>query len=618
MNKLLLIASALVLILTNSSAQSKQEISSKIKQVTVFTRGAQIEREASCNIESGKSEITLIGLSPYIKKESIQIKSDGSFTILNVQQTTDFINELDKQEHINELRNEINAIQLKIDEENLGINIINEKLSFLTNNKKIITEGIVISAQSFESLNNIYGSKYESLSIEKFKKQQQIKEYQKSKAKLQNQMNGAYNTKDIPSGIITIIINSPSNKKATIKFNYMVTKATWSPSYDVRFNGTNKLLKVNYKANIVQNTGIDWENVKLTLSNAKTNISAQIPSIKPNYVNFLQPPPPPPAVTGVLNIVDDAVEFDEDLEIEFDMSLEEEEVAHALQGRVPGVQIRGTSSLKNSDPLYIVDGVAQGKNPNISADRIASIDVLKDASATALYGSRATNGVVVITTKAANDKSSVPLTTQSHSETTINYTIDSPQNISSNNEATTIAYKESAVDALFEYQTSPKLIESVYLVAKIPEWYKANFLSGGANVYLEDAYVGKSYLNTKQFTDTLDISFGIDNNINIKREKLIEFYEQKLIGSNKKETFASKITVRNNKPYPIETIVNDQIPVSKDKSIVIETLNISNASIEQETGILQWTIKLEPNESKELIIKYSIKYPKDKTITRRY
>ncbi len=89
----------------------------------------------------------------------------------------------------------------------------------------------------------------------------------------------------------------------------------------------------------------------------------------------------------------------------------------ALQGRVPGlyiektgspsgtnsrILIRGANTLGNTDPLYIIDGmptkrpeVFQGLNPN----SIESIQVLKDASASSIYGSRASNGVIIVTTK---------------------------------------------------------------------------------------------------------------------------------------------------------------------------------------------------------------------------
>jgi TonB-linked SusC/RagA family outer membrane protein len=88
-------------------------------------------------------------------------------------------------------------------------------------------------------------------------------------------------------------------------------------------------------------------------------------------------------------------------------------VAEAIQGLSPGVtvrntgapgqgaaiEIRGVSSFTNANPLYVIDGMIADANPTINNNDIESIQILKDASAAAIYGSRAANGVVIITTK---------------------------------------------------------------------------------------------------------------------------------------------------------------------------------------------------------------------------
>ncbi|UBM58386.1 TonB-dependent receptor [Marinilongibacter aquaticus] len=69
-------------------------------------------------------------------------------------------------------------------------------------------------------------------------------------------------------------------------------------------------------------------------------------------------------------------------------------------GSTPVIRIRGKSSLNSSvDPLWVVDGMIMHGTPNLNPNEIESISVLKDAAATSLYGSRAANGVVVVTTK---------------------------------------------------------------------------------------------------------------------------------------------------------------------------------------------------------------------------
>lgn len=90
-----------------------------------------------------------------------------------------------------------------------------------------------------------------------------------------------------------------------------------------------------------------------------------------------------------------------------------------LQGKVPGLVVvqnsdpnggvnsmtlRGASTLNNStDPLYVVDGIPGVELNLVSPDDIESIDVLRDASATAIYGSKAANGVIIITTKRGSE-----------------------------------------------------------------------------------------------------------------------------------------------------------------------------------------------------------------------
>ncbi|MCR8558842.1 TonB-dependent receptor [Mucilaginibacter sp. BJC16-A38] len=86
----------------------------------------------------------------------------------------------------------------------------------------------------------------------------------------------------------------------------------------------------------------------------------------------------------------------------------------ALQGRVPGVsiatdgspagnvsvRIRGIGTLNNTDPLYVIDGIPTTRGlQELNADDIESIQVLKDASSASIYGSRAANGVIIVTTK---------------------------------------------------------------------------------------------------------------------------------------------------------------------------------------------------------------------------
>lgn len=98
-------------------------------------------------------------------------------------------------------------------------------------------------------------------------------------------------------------------------------------------------------------------------------------------------------------------------------------IGQALQGKIAGVDIvsqggypgsgtrimvRGIGTLNNATPLYIVDGMYMSSIDQVNPNDIESIDVLKDASSSAIYGSRAANGVVIITTKSGSNTNGVP------------------------------------------------------------------------------------------------------------------------------------------------------------------------------------------------------------------
>jgi TonB-dependent SusC/RagA subfamily outer membrane receptor len=580
--------------------QSEKEITSTIKSITIYTQGAQIENEATVSLQQGQMILKFTKLSPYIKKESIRIEGDGSFTIQNVQHQNDFVNELDKNKETAAIRAKTEEFQDKIEYEQTLINILVDKLDFLKTNKEVTGKEQAINPDVFNSLNSIYGNNIESLTLEKLKKERLLREYNKEIIKLNNQLNYLNNKIDLPSGTIIVSIDAKQTKSSKITFSYLVDNARWYPSYDIRFTSIDKPLTVTYKANISQNTGVDWTNVNIVLSTSKTNISAQIPTLSPFFLQFFYP------------------KYD---------------VTNALQGKVAGVQttqspisadnmisIRGANSLDmNNKPLYVVDGVPHDDISYLNPDEIEKIEVLKDASATAIYGSKGSNGVIMVTTKSGDydveeENASLPLTVTSRREISNEYSVETPQTISSNDKTSSIIFKEEKLNSTFEYQTIPLLTEHVYLIGKINEWYKTDLLDGEANIYLENSYVGKSMINTQQFKDTLEISFGVDNNISVKREKLTDFSESQLIGVNRKVTVAYKLTLRNNKAYPISAKVFDQIPVTTTKEIQVETIDISGGKLNVNTGKVEWDLELKSNEVKELIVKFSVKYPKDKNV----
>lgn len=517
-------------------AQFEKVLPSAIKKATIYPQGAQLQNEVSFPIQKGQMKIKLTGLTYNLNEESIRIISDGSFTILNVQYQTDYINELDKDAETKKLMDKIDELKSKVEEEEVWVKIIKEKIDFLTVNKQINGKNEAINPETFKTMNQIYGSNYETLALDALKRQRLIQKYKDELAKLTAQLQTISNQTGTPSGTIIVVIDGKQAKTAKMVFSYYTWNASWYPSYDIRFTGFNKPLEITYFANIQQNTGVEWKDVDIVLSSAKTQVSAQIPFLSPYYLTYFQP-----------------------------------------------VSVTNTSVYQKGAAVSYDMAVTEG-----------SVNRGKDAG----YFSPAPQQSVASAT----------------SETVKEYIVQNPQTIISSQNTTAVTYGEGTLNAVYDYQTIPKLSENVYLIARILDWGKADLTSGMAKLYLENSYVGKSMINTSQFSDTLDISFGVDNNVTIKREKITTFSEKTFTGSNVKETVGFKITIRNNKSYAITTSVFDQIPISTDEKIVVDLIESSNGNLTKATGKIEWKLNLQPNETKTVTIKYSVKYPKDKKV----
>ena len=197
----------------------------------------------------------------------------------------------------------------------------------------------------------------------------------------------------------------------------------------------------------------------------------------------------------------------------------------------------------------------------------------------------------------------------------VEFEIDITQTIPSDGKEHIVGIKTFEVPATYKYHVVPKLDPAAFLLAKITDYGKYNLLAGNANIFFEDMYVGQVAINPNTSGDTLLLSLGKDDKVVVKRTKLVDKTSSKIIGQNKKETYAWETIIRNNKTTNVEIEILDQVPISKQKEIEVELLEYDGAQYTEDYGKLLWNITLKPNESKKIKLVYSIKFPQDKTIS---
>ena len=210
--------------------------------------------------------------------------------------------------------------------------------------------------------------------------------------------------------------------------------------------------------------------------------------------------------------------------------------------------------------------------------------------------------------------SQIPVATVSDNQMNILYELNYNQTIISQEKEQYVILDKKEVDATYKYHTVPKLNNQVFLMAFVKNWQNLNLISGEANIYFEDNYIGKTNITSNYVKEEFPISLGVDERIVVKRIKLEDKTSQKTLNSNKWETESYQITVRNNTKENIELEILDQLPLSENSKITVKSLEIGNGIYDEKTGSILWNRNISSGSSDKINFSYEVKYPKEMQI----
>ncbi|MCX6236501.1 MAG: mucoidy inhibitor MuiA family protein [Bacteroidia bacterium] len=598
------------------------EIKTDVNEVTVFISGAQVIRKKSVDITQGKSILKFVNLSPFIDPKSVQVKVEGELTVLSVNHQQNYLDKMEKPKELQDLEKSIDAIESKIKQENTYLSIIKEELAFLQENRTIGGRNEQISVTNLQQVSDFYSNKLTALKLKEIERNNTLEDLNKQKTDIQNQIKTLTSKKEFPTGEILVKVDAKKNGNFSFEISYVVGNAGWFPSYDIRAKNINEPVQLIYKANVKQDTKEDWNNVNLKFSSSDPNVSGVAPELKTYFLNYnTLPPTYKLTANGVSGKVTDTKGV-------------------PLPGTnvvVQGTTIGTVTDMEGNYSITIPNNAIQisfsfvGFNSQTIPINGSVMNVALEENTMALeevvtvgYGSQKKLSLSNVfqgrvAGLAVGGKSDIKIrgtsslaipTAQVEKQTTVNFEIKTPYTIKSDNKNYTVDIEFYDLPAIYQYYCVPKIDKDAFLIAKIIDWEKYSLLEGEANVFFEETYVGKTLLDVRYASDTLEISLGRDKKVSVNREKIKDFTTKQFIGNKKEETRTWKTTVKNNKNQEINMIVLDQVPVSTAEDIEVNVLNISGAKHDLETGEIKWEFSLNPVDKKELDLKYSVKYPK--------
>ncbi|RXG28404.1 conserved hypothetical protein [Leeuwenhoekiella marinoflava DSM 3653] len=379
-----------------------------------------------------------------------------------------------------------------------------------------------------------------------------------------------------------------------------------------------------------QQSGIDWDNVKLVLSTGDPNTNNFKPDLQPKYLNFVNTYYRKtsavnrtnykynPTIRSVSGIVTD------------DSGAPLPGTNVAQTGTTNGtttdfdgkyrisVSNNGGSELQYSYVGFNTESIpihgsmmnVQMESNNESLDEVVLVGYgtqEKESVVGALAGRAAG---VTINSESYNEN----VEAKQESLTNTRFEIKKRYTIVSNADITTIEIDKFNLPASYQHYAAPELNENVFLTATVTDWERYDLLQGEANIYFEGSYAGKTAINPLATTDSLEISLGIDPNIIVKREKKDNFKSKSFLGGTRVVAKAYEISVRNNKSSVINMVLEDRIPVSQNKDIKVSDQETADAAYDEKTGILKWKLELTPKASVTKNFSYEVRYPKSQNI----
>lgn len=634
----------------SSLANEPQKVASKIKKVTVFLKGAQVTRSGLAVLPVGKSQLIFEKISPDIDVNSIQVEGDGDFTILSVQHQLNYLNQQEDSQAIITIKKEQKKLQDKLAIAKNLKQVFEAEKAVILSNRKLGSEASGVSAAELRQGVEFFRVRLSDISQQLINNQKDIAKYTENLQQYTNQLKAWEIKKNKATSEIIVTLAAETNTAAEFFLSYLVKDAAWYPTYDVRVKDVKSPIALQYKANVYQQSGENWEEVKLTLSTGNPMGSGNKPLLQPikysskkitktrrkkakrknntvsrsstistfNYRGTQQKQPS--VITGKIIDADtneplpfaNIALFDKDGKVlagtntDFDGYYKLENVP--ISAVTIEASFIGYQSIKASISSNVIDFSLSEET-----ERLEEVTIVEYSNKFDITEDNITLSVEeleLLNILYQNEKSDRSVTT--YEVTNLTYQVTAPYTIPSNRKNYVVDIKNDSLPATYQYSAVPKIDETAFLIAQVPNWENYNLLDGSMNLFFEGKYLGQATLQVNEISDTLTLSLGRDKDIVIKREKNKAFSSSKFIGTNRKEARAWQISVRNKKTVPIQLTIEDQIPISANKAITIEKVDVDKGQLDKKKGLVKWTMNLQPADSKLILLKYTVKYPRNK------
>lgn len=266
-----------------------------LKHATLFLSGAELQNAGNVEIPAGENELYLTGFVGAPDPATITLNVDKNITILSTKLQKNYLATQPVSEEVQQFLDEMEKLKAEQSKRQINLEVLTQEIAMLKATNYLQGGQNTLNTKQMDEVIKWVASRLPQLLEQKTAAEAEIKTADENIERLQRQIDHARRSQngqnnDAASYVMVVKVDAKAPVSAPVEMRYVVAQAGWTPRYDVRVKDLNSPLDLIYRADVYQQTGVDWKDVKLTLSTATPYEGSDIPQLSPWRVDLYQTP----------------------------------------------------------------------------------------------------------------------------------------------------------------------------------------------------------------------------------------------------------------------------------------------------------------------------------------
>ena len=610
------LAAAFVVLALVSSIHAAEPLvtEGRVSAVTVYQGQALVSREIDIDNADGLLEVVITGLPESVLPGSLFAEPTGEVQVRSVRYRARPI-EADVRKEVRELDEQIQGVADKIAAVVEERTLLNERKNYLDKLKEFTAvtstqelKSGVLNAETLKTLTEFMFAERDEIAKRELELAKEERTHNQEMELLQRKRNTVAEGSARTVREAVVFINAPTAGAAKLRLSYLVSNASWTPSYNFRATEARDEVTVEYNASIQQMSGEDWNDVEMVLSTATPSLVAKAPKLEALSIKLGSPVPVQQPQEAALNYQRMKQNIDQ-------------------LSKARGEAVAANAPADGENPFGSVDEslVARSRQAaGMGGGGVGGWDFQAAAKGTdAVLNDAACELQLMDLNNSLSDLRGQEAVVKPAEGVSVSYKLANSTSLPSRSDRQLIQIAAVPLKGEFYRLATPVLTSFVYEEARLTNTSDRVFLAGPVATFLGGQFVGQGEMPTVAVGESFTVGMGIDSSLRAERQLVKK--DERIQGGNRVVDFIYELKLENFGEKAVTVRLLDRLPTVGENDIKVTLVKSDEKVSEDEAyqmngrkdGILRWDVEV-PAEAvgpKRKVLKYTMQIEYDKQLS---